>query len=543
MQIPGAQVLTVPRHVDARGALVSAEVMAALPFVPLRVFVVTSPLDTTAHEVVRGRHAHPTTRMAMMCAAGRVRVECDDGLGHTGAIELVPDGRILVLDPWIWATQRYSCRPPSALVCICSHVMDPADYIRDYAEFCRQARARVHSTDGRRARVLFADLQAVSAALEAPLASAMLRVVRSGAYVLGPEVARFEREWAAFCSDGVPAECVGVGSGLAALQLMLMAARIGAGDEVIVASNSYMATVLAVMHCGASPVFVEPDADTRVLDPQRVAAAVTPRTRAILACDLYGMPVDYAALRTVASSCGVRLFCDAAQSHGARFRGHTVGSPALCDATAFSFYPTKNLGAIGEAGAVVTGDAQLAEGVRRLRNYGRDRGRGPMDRAHPDGDDEFSMPGFNERMDPLQAAILSVKLAHLPAWNARRRGIAARYRAGLANLGPWLTLPETRADCEPVWHIFAIECDERDGLRAHLLRHGVETVVHYPVPPYRSRACSVLGPGLTGKVFPIADRLAARLVSLPCHPYLSDDAVDAVVQAVRSFAPAGRAKL
>lgn len=363
--------------------------------------------------------------------------------------------------------------------------------------------------------VPFLDLAAAHEEIRAELDAAWRRVAASGRYVLGPELEAFEGEFAAYCGARYG---VGVGNGLEALHLILRAMGIGTGDEVIVPAMTFIATWLAVSYAGASPVPVDVDPATANLDPARLAAAVTPRTRAVIAVHLYGLPADMDAVAAVARRHGLAVIEDAAQAHGARYKGRRVGG--LGDAAGFSFYPAKNLGALGDGGAVVTDDAALAERVRRLRNYGA--------RAKYD----HEVRGFNSRLDELQAAFLRVKLARLGEWNARRRRVADRYLEGWRGLDG-LVLPAVPAWAEPVWHLFTVRHPRRDALGEHLARRGIETLVHYPTPPHLAGAYAG-GPWRAGD-FPAAEGWARQVLSLPMGPHLSDEAVRQVIGAVRGF--------
>jgi dTDP-4-amino-4,6-dideoxygalactose transaminase len=368
--------------------------------------------------------------------------------------------------------------------------------------------------------VPFLDLRAPYRELRAEIDAAVARVTSSGWYLLGAELEAFERAYA----DYVGARyCVGVANGLDALHLGLRALGVGAGDEVIVPSNTYVATWLAVTQVGATPVPVEPDPRTHNLDPERVEAAVTPRTRAILPVHLYGQPADMRPVREIADRHGLAVLDDAAQAHGARYRGRRVGGSGLADVTAWSFYPTKNLGAMGDAGAVTTDDAALADRLRVLRNYGS--------RVKYVNE----VRGTNSRLEELHAAVLTAKLARLDEWNARRARQAARYAEALAATG--LTLPAAPAWAEPVWHLYVVRSPARDALQAALRARGVDTIVHYPVPPHRQPAYQDLGFG--ADAFPIASRLAAEVLSLPVGPHLTDAQQDRVIGAVAAAAGAG----
>lgn len=315
--------------------------------------------------------------------------------------------------------------------------------------------------------VPFLDMKAPYRELQAELDSAWRRVMESGWYILGSEVEAFEREFAEYV--GVK-YCVGVGNGLDALHLILRAYGIGAGDEVIVPANTYIASWLAVSYAGASPVPVEPLEATCNLDPSRLESAVSSRTKAVMAVHLYGQTADMDAINAVARKHGLKVIEDAAQAHGARYRGRRAGG--LGDAAGWSFYPAKNLGALGDAGAVTTNDPDLAEKVRVLRNYGS------QVKYHN------LYKGFNSRLDELQAALLRVKLKVLDEWNARRAQIAARYLDGLKDSG--LTLPFVPQGMQPNWHLFVVRSPNRDALQAHLKRQGIETLIHYPVPHHRT---------------------------------------------------------
>ena len=359
--------------------------------------------------------------------------------------------------------------------------------------------------------VLFTDLKAAYLELQREIDAALSRVASAGWYIGGPEVAAFEEAFAAYCGTD---HCIGVGNGLDALQLALEAMDVGAGDEVIIASNSYIATVLAVSRVGATPVLVEPDPGTFNLDPALVEAAITDRTKAILPTHLYGQPADIDPLLELAHERGLKLLEDAAQAHGARYKGRRVGGHG--DAVAWSFYPTKNLGALGDAGAVTTNDPEIARRIRQLGNYGQ------TSRYVND------VKGVNSRLDPLQAAVLAVKLRHLDEWNGRRHAIAGLYRDNLSDSG--IELPAVPNWAEPAWHLFVIQSPGRDALARHLNAAGVQTLIHYPIPPHLQRAYAELA--LPAGTFPIAERLAERALSLPIGPHLSSEQARRVIDAL-----------
>lgn len=364
------------------------------------------------------------------------------------------------------------------------------------------------------ARVAFLDLAAAHAELADELEAALARVLAGGRYVLGPEVEEFEERFAAFAGA---AHCVGVACGLDALHLSLVAMGVGPGDEVLVPATTYIATWLAVTRAGAAVVPVEPDPRTGNIDPRRLEAAITPRARAIIPVHLHGLPARLDEILAVASRHGLWVIEDAAQAHGARHRGLPVGG--LADAGAWSFYPGKNLGALGDGGAVTTHDAALAQRLRRLRNYGATERY-----VHPER-------GSNSRLDEIQAAVLSVKLGHLERWNARRAAIAEIYLEGLSDAP--VGLPAAPAHDVHAWHVFAIRTHRRDALAAHLRAAGVETLSHYPVPPHLQGAYRDLGLG-PGSL-PLSEAIARETLSLPMGPHLAPADAERVVEAVRRF--------
>ena len=369
--------------------------------------------------------------------------------------------------------------------------------------------------EGLGAMIPFLDLRAGYDELRPEIDAAISRVLDSGMYILGEEVAAFEREYADYCGCK---HAIGVANGLDALHLALRAMGVGPGDEVIVPSNTYIATWLAVSQCGATPVPVEPVEGTSNLDPALIEAAITPRTKAILPVHLYGQPADLDPILAVAAKHGLRVLEDGAQAQGARYKGQRIGGHG--DAVAWSFYPGKNLGAYGDAGAITTNDDALAEQLRVLRNYGS--------RVKYVND----VQGWNSRLDPLQAAVLRVKLAHLDDWNARRRAIAARYLDGLRDAG--VALPEVPEWAEPAWHLFVVRSERRDALQARLGEAGIGTLIHYPLPPHRQQAYAELA--FSADAFPIANRLADQLLSLPIGPHQPEAATAAVIDAVRASA-------
>jgi dTDP-4-amino-4,6-dideoxygalactose transaminase len=346
----------------------------------------------------------------------------------------------------------------------------------------------------------FLDLQAVYAELRDELDAAYRRVMQRGWFILGQEVTAFEEEFASYCSTR---HCVTVGNGLEALHLILRACGIGAGDEVLVPSNTFIATWLAVTWSGATPVPVEPDLRTYNIAPEAIEDAITARTRAVIPVHLYGQPADMDQVQLVATRHGLKVIEDAAQAHGANYKGRRTGSLGL--AAAFSFYPGKNLGALGDGGAITTNDAELAEKLRLLRNYGSE-----VKYQH-------YLKGFNSRLDELQAAFLRVKLTCLDEWNRRRRAAASEYLRLLA--GTDLVLPFVPMWAEPVWHLFVVRSKRREALMRSLAEQGIGTSMHYPVPPHLQNAYSELG--FRAGSLPISEALSNEVLSLPFGPHLT----------------------
>ena len=363
--------------------------------------------------------------------------------------------------------------------------------------------------------VPFLDLKAINLRHREDYVAALKRVLDSGRLLLGDENQAFESEFAVWCGAD---HCVGVGNGLEALHLVLLAWGIGKGDEVLVPSNTYIATWLAITHCGATPVPVEPDPNTYNMDAARLAEAVTTRTKAIIPVHLYGQAADMDAVLAVARKHGLKVLEDAAQAHGARYRGRRSGS--LADAAGFSFYPGKNLGALGDGGAVTTSDAELAEKLRMLRNYGS------KVKYHNEA------LGWNSRLDELQAAFLRAKLPMLEADNAVRSALAARYQERLADL-PGIVLPTVAQHCDPVWHLYVVQHPERDRLAGYLRAMGIDTLIHYPIAPHLQPAYAALS--VSKRSLPIAEALHRNVLSLPLWPGMSFSQADTVIEGIRSF--------
>lgn len=361
----------------------------------------------------------------------------------------------------------------------------------------------------------FLDLKIQHQDLRTELTQAFNEVLDSGWFIQGNQLALFEQEYASYCDTK---HCIGVGNGLDALHLILRAYGIGAGDEVIVPSNTYIATWLAASYAGATPVPVEPDLRTYNISAELIEAAITPRTKAIMAVHLYGQVADMDAINSIAGKYGLKVIEDAAQSQGALYKGRLSGG--LGDAAGHSFYPGKNLGALGDGGAITTNDDALADKLRMLRNYGSQIKY------------KNEIKGFNSRLDELQAAFLRIKLKKLGQWNQQRKTLAAYYQQELQGL-PALTLPGVAEWADPVWHLYVVRSTKRDALQQYLQSLGIGTVIHYPIPPHLQGAYAELNLSLGS--LPISEKIHSEIISLPLDPYLSIADARRVVAAVRQF--------
>lgn len=361
-------------------------------------------------------------------------------------------------------------------------------------------------------QIPFFDLNRLHQDIRTQLDEAYSRVMNAGWFIMGSELDAFESEFAAYCEVK---HCIGVANGLEALHLLLRAYDIGNGDEVIVPSNTFIATWLAVSQCGAMPVPVEPDVKTHNIDPSRITAAITSSTRAIIAVHLYGQPADMDLINEIASKHGLIVIEDAAQAQGARYKSRRVGS--LGDAAGTSFYPGKNLGALGDGGAVLTNDDSIASKVRLLRNYGSTTKY------------QHDSLGYNSRLDELQAAFLRVKLKLLDLWNDRRREIAANFSELLKDSES--EMPFVPNYAEPVWHLYVIRSKQRDALKSYLEQHGVSTVIHYPIPPH----LQICYANFQHNKLSLAEELADEVLSLPISPAMAIDEVEYIAKLIKNF--------
>ena len=364
--------------------------------------------------------------------------------------------------------------------------------------------------------IKYCDLKKINEAHSDGLNKAILRVAESGWYILGEECRTFEKHFSEYCGCR---HCIGTGNGLDALSIILLAYKelgtMAEGDEVIVPANTYIATILAIISAGLKPVMCEPDINTCNIDPDKIESLITERTRAIMAVHLYGLVVEMDSITAVARKYSLKVIEDAAQAHGALYNGKHTGN--LGDAAGFSFYPGKNLGALGDGGAITTNDSRLAEVARAIANYG----------SHKKYINLYK--GVNSRLDEIQAAILDTKLKYLDNENRRRRAIAGRYINEIDN--PHITLPVADKDGNHVYHIFAVMTPERGRLQEHLRQAGIETLIHYPIPPHRQEALKEY----QTQHYPITELIHNQELSLPCHPAMSDDDVAMVIKCVNSF--------
>ena len=364
--------------------------------------------------------------------------------------------------------------------------------------------------------IKYCDLKKITEIYEPQLSEAANRVIKSGWYILGNEVKNFEQEFAQYCGCN---HCIGTGNGLDALTIIMLAyKKLGImqdGDEVIVPANTYIASILSILQAGLKPVLCEPSWESCNINPEKIEELITPRTKAIMAVHLYGRCAEIPKIHQTAKKHSLKIIEDSAQAHGATINGKRAGN--LGDAAGFSFYPGKNLGALGDGGAITTNDKALADTARVIANYGSQKKYVNIYR------------GVNSRLDEIQAAILSVKLKSLDNDNDRRRDIAERYNNEINN--PAITLPQTRKREEHVYHIYPIFCRERDKLQKYLYENGVETLIHYPIPPHKQEALKEFNK----LEFPITERIHCEELSLPCNPAMSDEEVAKVIATINSF--------
>ena len=490
---------------DSRGALGVLEGLNDLGFNFRRFYFLTDLSELSE----RGGHAHKSLWQCFVSLRGGVTVELE---GFQKSYEFRLDGcdKALIVPPGHWRDLR-DFDSDSLMIVLASENYDEHDYIRDYNEFLE------FSQPTKVNKVPYLELGRYIGLMRKDLHEAIDRTLESGTFIGGSLREEFETAFARHCQAS---HAVGVANGYDALQLALQARGIGRGDEVIVPAHTFVATALAVARIGAVPALVDVEPDTGLMDVTKIEALITPRTRAIIPVHLYGHPVDMDPLLGIASRHGLFVLEDAAQSHGALYKGRPCG--ALGDAAAFSFYPTKNLGALGDAGAVTSNDADLVGRVRKIGNYGASQ------KYHHED------LGINSRLDPIQAAVLTSKLKRLDSWNERRSELASRYIQGLRDI-PGLRLPSIRQWASPVWHVFAVQVDgsRREALQASLSRSGIGTNIHYPSPIHQQKCFADCG--WRFEDFPVANRLAQSVLSLPLDAMHSNSEIDYVIDQTREF--------
>ena len=499
------QLVPIQMIEDETGTLGVIEDFGNAPFVFERFYFFTN----LRAGVRRGGHAHKTLRQVFVALRGSVKVDIKSS-SATRSFHLTANDQALVLPPGFWR-DLYEFSEDALIGVMASDKYDESDYIREWTSFV--------DWDQRRCQVSvpYIDLSRYASILGSHVINAISDVVVSGMLIGGPEVERFEAAFAAYCGCS---DAVGVGNGLQALTLALRSADIGPGHEVILPANSFIATALAVVEAGATPVLVDVEESTGLIDMSAVESALNDRTGAIIPVHLYGHPCDMDRLVQIVGARSIMILEDAAQAHGALYKGRRCGS--LGAASAFSFYPTKNLGAVGDAGCVTTNDPELAARIRLLGSYGTKRKY------------EHLELGTNSRLDPVQAAALNVKLPYLEGFNATRSAYADLYLAQLRDL-PGLTLPQVHAWAQPVWHVFAVRvrAEIRSNFISYMADNGIGTNIHYPTPIHLQPCFTSLGLGKGS--FPVSERLAEELVSLPLDPTHTPAEIAHVVAVVRAF--------
>lgn len=504
---------TFQSHGDERGQLTVLEEGKEIPFSVKRIYYIYG----TKAGVTRGYHAHKSLEQILICVHGSCKVRLDDGSEKEVVMLDKPNEGIYISNS-MWR-EMFDFSPDAVLLVLASEPYNESDYIRNYGEFLRFVKnaAEQTNTNGGAAKmkVPFVSLATMHGELRAELDAAYANVLERSNFIQGSECAAFEKEFAAYCGA---AHCIGVATGLDALYLILKAMGIGVGDEVIVPSNTFIATALAVSYVGATPVFVEPTPESFNIDVTRIEEKITASTKAIIPVHLQGRPADMDAINAIAKKHGLKVIEDAAQAHGTYYKGKRVGT--LGDAAAFSFYPGKNLGALGDGGCVVTNDPDIAATVRALGNYGSDY------KYH------HIYQGTNSRLDELQAAFLRVKLPHLDKWNDARRMIAKRYLEEIRN--PLIHLPlAPDTDYDHIYHVFVVRCEKRDELEQYLTDKGIGTVKHYPVPIHLQGA--YVGLNIPEGALPIAEEISRTVLSLPMYYGMTEAEVDTVIKAVNAF--------
>jgi dTDP-3-amino-3,4,6-trideoxy-alpha-D-glucose transaminase len=491
---------------DSRGALSVVEASKEIGFSCQRVYWLYDISDDKS----RGHHAHKELSQFMFAASGSCSITLK-GHGKTHTFKLDRKNQGLLIPPGYWR-EIADFSKDACCVVLASHEYDEDDYIHDEDKFHAWQAEQDNCT-----AVPFVDFKRSYEHLKADLNIAHQSVLESGYYIQGTQVQKFEHEFAQYCGTK---HCVGVGNGLDAMTLLLRACDIGAGDEVIVPANSFIATALSVSLAGATPIFVDCDPQTYNLDPKYLEQAITPNTKAIIPVHLYGQAADMDAIKDIAKKYDLRIFEDSAQGHGSLYKGKKCGN--LGDAAIFSFYPTKNLGAIGDAGAITTNDAALAQKLRKLGNYGSE-----VKYQH-------ELLGVNSRLDELQAAYLRVKLPHLDQWIANRRSLADIYFQQLSDI-EHIQLPHIPDFSNPVWHVFCVRVldGNREGIIQFFKEHKIGYNIHYPIPMPAQEIYKDMD--ISPADYPVTDQYAQQIISLPLDAYHREEEIQHVCNLIKKF--------
>ena len=489
-------------HGDDRGQLVALEEFKDIPFKIKRVYY----MYDTGEGVRRGYHAHKNLEQILICIHGTCKILLDNGKEKKVVpLEKPYEGLYVANNMW---REMFDFSPDAVLLVLASESYDESDYIRNYDDFLEFIKVN-------RMKIPFATFKPMHDEIRKDLDQAYNKVIDSNYFIQGKECELFEKEFADYCNAKY---CVGVATGLDALYLILRAMNIGNGDEVIVPSNTYIATALAVSYCGAKPIFVEPELETYNINPALIEEKITDQTKAIIAVHLQGRPADMDTVNEIAKKHNLYVIEDAAQAHGTEYKGQKVGT--LSDAAGFSFYPGKNLGALGDGGAVVTNNKEIADKVRALGNYGSDY------KYH------HIYKGTNSRLDEIQSAFLRCKLPHLDKWNEYRRNVANKYFEGIKN--PLIKLPlKDSEDYRHIYHVFVIRCDKRDELEKYLNENGIGTVKHYPIPMHLQEAYKDLN--IKEGSLPIAEEISKTVLSIPMYYGMTDEEVNYVIDKLNAF--------
>lgn len=504
MGMKKAKLIDIPSFVDERGALGVVEASQISGFDFRRVYY----LYGSDNAKVRGKHAHKKLRQVMICLKGSVRVKISDGINEQDFVLNSPQKGLLIQAGCWRELDDFS--GDAVIAVLASDEYQDEDYIRDLNDFQEWAKPQAQQ------KVPYLALDRMHNELELPISRAISNTIKAGQLIGGGIVTQFEKEFAEYCEAK---HCISCGNGLDALAMILEALGVGQGDEVLVPSNSFIASALAVDMVGAKAVLVDCDPLTHSIELKNLDQYITPQTKAVMPVHLYGTPVDMEAISAFAKKHKLFVVEDAAQAHGARINGKRIGG--LSDASGFSFYPTKNLGALGDGGGIITNNADLAEKIRMLGNYGS------KIKYHHD------TKGRNSRLDTIQAAVLSEKLKHLDTWNEKRRAYASLYQKELQS-AEQIILPKVSENAEAVWHVFPIRVlnGQRDAMQKYLNDNGIGTNVHYPVPIHQQKAYADTYKDVS---LPASEMVSTELLSLPLDPYHTEEEIAQVISVIKNF--------